>query len=60
MYKSIWTPYVGEVLPARVEESNEEDRYAIAVFKGSIVVGCVLCNFSRTFYFFLRNGSSIE
>ena len=60
MYKSIWTPYVGEVLPARVEEGNEEDRYTVAVLKGNIAVGCVPCNFSRTFYFFLRHRGSIE
>lgn len=60
VFKSIWTPHVGEVLPARVEEGNEEDRYAVAVLKGSVVVGHVPRNLSRTFYFFLRHGGSIE
>ena len=59
MYKSIWTTYV-EVLPVRVKEGNDEDRHAVVVLKGSIVVGCVPCNFSRTSYLFLRNGGSIE
>ena len=60
MYKSIWTPYVGEVLPVQAEEGNDEDRYAVAVLKRSIAVGYVPCNFSRTFYFFLRHRGSIE
>ena len=59
MYKSIWTTYV-EVLPARVKEGNEEDRHAVAVLKGSIVLGYVPRNFSRTFYLLLRNGGSVE
>ena len=43
--------HVGEVLPAAMEEGNEEDRYAIAILKGGIVVGHA--NSQKTFYFFL-------
>ena len=61
IYKSIWTPFLGEVLRAEMEEGNGEDRYAVAILKdGGIVVGHVPCSFSRTFYLFLRHGGSIE
>ena len=58
VYKSIWTPFPGEVLQAEMEEVNEED---IAILKDDgIVVGHVPRSFSRTFYFFLRHGGSTE
>ena len=59
VYKAIWTPCLGEILPAEVEEGNHDDEYAIAVRKGSVVVGHVPKEYSRTFYFFLRHGGSI-
>ena len=44
-----------------MEERNEEDRYAVAILKdGGVVVGHVPHSFSRTFYFFLGQGGSIE
>ena len=59
--KSIWTPFLGEILRAEMEEGNEEDRFAVAILKdGGVVVGHVPRSFSRTFYFFLRHGGSIE
>ena len=61
IYKSIWTPFLGEVLRVEMEERNEEDRYALALLKdGGVVVGHVPRSFSRTFYFFLRYGGTIE
>ena len=60
-YKSIWTPFLEEVLRVEMEERNKEDRYAVAILKDSgVVVGHVPCSFSKPFYFFLRHGGSIE
>ena len=39
IYKSIWTPFIGEELVVEAEESNE---HAVAVMKDSCVVGHVL------------------
>lgn len=50
IYKSIWTPCLGEVLQAEVEDGNSEDQYAVAVSKGSVIVGHVPRELSRTFY----------
>ena len=60
IYKSLWTPRLGEVLPAEVEEGNEHGQCAVAVCKNSIIVSHIPRELSRTFYFFLRHGGSIE
>ena len=58
VYKSIWTPPVGEVLPTEVKD--DKDVYAIAVLRGSVVVGHVPRTFSRIFYFFMRHGGTVR
>lgn len=60
VYKSIWTPVYDEVLAVRVEEGNGEDHYAVGIYKGAILVGHTPRELSRTLYFFLRHGGSIE
>ena len=32
VYKSVWTPVIGEELQVKLEEDNEQDEHAIAVF----------------------------
>ena len=41
IYKSIWTPLIGEVLTAELEEDNTEDQYAVAVIRAGTIVGHV-------------------
>ena len=61
VYTSVWTPFLGEVLRVEMEERNEEDRYAVAILKdGGVVICHVPRSFSKTFYFFLRQGGSTE
>lgn len=60
IYKSIWTPVSGEILAVTAEEGNSEDQYAVGVYKGATLVGHAPRELSRTFYFFLRRGGSIE
>ena len=38
VYHTIWTPIVGEVLPAKRELTNDYDRFAVAVLKDGEVV----------------------
>ena len=59
VYKSIWTPLSGEVLAVEVEDDTEQDNFAIAVHKGTIIVGHVPRELSRTVHFFLRHGGSV-
>ena len=38
-YQRIWTPELGEYLVCEREPTNVNNRYAVAVVKGSIIVG---------------------
>ena len=60
VYKAIWTPVSGELLEVMVEEGNSEDQYAVGIYKSTILVGHVPRELSRTFYFFISHGGSIE
>ena len=50
VYKSLWTPHIGEVLAAAVESDNSEDDYVVSNVKGNVVVGREF-KFSRNFYY---------
>ena len=56
VYKRIWTPRLGEQLTLAPESDNDHDRRAVAVLKGSTVVGHVPQSLSRIFWYFLRRG----
>ncbi len=61
VYKSIWTPVLGEMLTVGVEDGNSEDQYAIGVYRSSILVGHAPRELSRIFFCFLRHaGGTIE
>ena len=59
IYKTSWTPVIGEELPAEREENNEHDEHAVAVRKNGVIVGHVPRSFSRVSWFFLRHGGDI-
>ena len=42
MYKFVRTPFIGEELEVKAEDSNENDEHAVAVMKDGCVVGHVL------------------
>ena len=31
MYKTVWTPFIGEELPLKAEDGNSHDEHAVAV-----------------------------
>lgn len=39
MYKGIWTTVIGETLSSTREPDNANDRYAVAVLKGGMIIG---------------------
>ena len=41
VYKSLWTPVVGEELRVQIEEDNIFDEFVVAVFKDGNIVGIV-------------------
>ena len=59
VYKTVWTPVVGERLSLSPEDENEHDTHAVAVLREEAVVGHAPRHLSRVFYFFLRHGRTI-
>ena len=41
VYKTVWTPFLGEILTAIPEPENNHDRHAVCVKKGREIVGHV-------------------
>ena len=60
VYKSIWTPVIGEELLCEREEGNPSDRYAVSVLDLSTVVGHVPRHISTLCNVFIRRGGSIS
>ena len=44
--KRVWTPHAGETLLLRAEHGNTVDRFAVAVMKGSNIVGHVVMDYT--------------
>ena len=40
-YNAIWDAAIGEELPCKLELSNLEDRFAVAVVRGEVTIGHV-------------------
>lgn len=53
VYRTSWTPSVGEILPVKRELTNEYDPFAVAVLKDGVVVGHVPRTMSKITSFFL-------
>ena len=60
MFKSIWTPFVGEQLQISREEGITHDSHAVSVKKDNgTVVGHVPREMSHIFWHFLWHGGNI-
>ena len=59
VFKSIWTPVVGQSLQVQAETENSHDAYAMAVILNDTVVGHLPKEFSRIAFFFLQHGGRI-
>lgn len=61
VYKTIWTPHLGEELVLATENGNLFDRHAVAVIKDGEVVGHMPHELARLSWFFLkRDGGTIK
>ena len=60
IYKDVWSPVVGELLPVLQESNNVHDRRAVAVFSDVNIVGHVPRELSRIFWFFLDKYTPID
>ena len=61
IYKSLWTPFIGETLELKCEEpENVHDRYSVCVMKnGDFIVGHVPRELSKTVWYFLKRGVKV-
>ena len=59
VYKSAWTPVVGEILHTERETMNSFDPFAVATTQRGQIVGHMPRDISRVSCFFLQHGGSI-
>ena len=52
VYKSLWTPKIGEELSTVRETSNTHDRFAVTIQKGTLTIGHVPAEISKVCWFF--------
>ena len=57
VYKTVWTPSVGETLTVKAEDGNNHDKHAVAVMKE---VGHIPREFSLISWYFLHRGGFIS
>ena len=48
IYKTVWTPFWGEILTATPEHKSDLDRHAVRVKKDGDIIGHILCKLSQT------------
>ena len=58
-YNAIWDATIGEKLPCKLELSNPEYRFAVAVVRGEVTIGHVSKRISSICSSFLRRGGTI-
>jgi len=59
VYKNIWTPITGKVMSCEMKDMNFFDPYAVAIKKGSEVIGHIACKISAACFNFLDMGGTI-
>ena len=60
VYKTIWTPTVGEALQVVQEPSNSHDAYAVAILRDGSIVGHAPREIRRILFTFLIHGSDVS
>ena len=58
VYKDIWTPIIGEVFSCEREDGNPMDPYAVAIKRGSEVIGHVPQKISAACSLFMQRGGA--
>uniref|UniRef100_A0A1X7SY28 HIRAN domain-containing protein n=1 Tax=Amphimedon queenslandica TaxID=400682 RepID=A0A1X7SY28_AMPQE len=60
VFKSIWTPYIDEVLQLEVEDNNPHDQNAVVIKKDDTIVGRVPKEFSKVINNFISSGGIVD
>ena len=59
VYRDIWTPIIGEVFSCEREDGNPMDPYAVAIKRGSEVIGHVPRVISAACSLFIQRGGAV-
>ena len=60
IYKTIWTPSLGEILMVFPEPLNDHGRHAVCVKKDDVIVGHVSREQAKTMWHFLMHGGQVS
>ena len=60
VYKTVWTPSIGEMLESQPDTGNKHDRYAIGMVKDGEIVGHAPKEISRIFHYFIQHNGTIS
>ena len=60
IYKTIWTPSLGEIRMVFPEPLNDHDRHAVCVKKDDVIVGHVPREQAKTMWHFLMHGGQVS
>ena len=53
IYKTIWTPVIGEELEVKTEEDNNHDQHTVTIVKDGLLIGHMPCLVAEVPWFFL-------
>ena len=59
IYKSVWSPILGEIVDVDREHGNLHDHYTVCPLKGGSIVGHAPRELAKYFRFFLAHGETI-
>ena len=60
IYKTVWTPFVGEILLVQQEDHNPEDSFTVAILKSGEIVGHVPREISRIVWYFIEHDGTVS
>ena len=60
VYKTVWSPFIGEILHLQTDAGNVLDTHAVSVVKNSVLVDHAPREMSQIFFYFLQHGGSIS
>ena len=60
MYKTAWTPVIGQMLDVRTESANGHDRHGVSTLHIGSVVGHLPREYSKLALYFLQHNGQIK
>jgi len=60
IYKTVWTPFVGEILLVQQEDHNTEDSFAEAILKSGKIVGHGPREISQIVWYFIEHDGTVS